>query len=455
MRIDEITLKNFKCFEDESFVLHPLMNLIIGENGKGKTAILDAIAIGLGCLFSGVEGIPERLIREQDIRRVPTDMGSMPNSEPQFPVQARYRGEVNHIVMEWARTKGGSTGRLDRSGIRSVKEQAQRLHEGVQAGMNVVLPVIAYYGTGRLWDIRVKPERKLKLKKVHSRLDGYRDCLDPSSNRKQINDWFYQMTLTELQSGIEMPELNAIRKILSSFVETEFKAQFETEEIRTAIRFDLASLELVVDVYEARQKQDVLLACWRFHELSDGYQNLLYMVADIAKRMAQLNPHLSESLAETPGVILVDEIDLHLHPRWQRHVLFDFSRTFPNVQFVMTTHSPTMIQSCKKEHLMVLGAHQNPSFHPYTQGRGVESILQEIMGVSPRQLEYEERISSILELLDHRAFDVAAQRTRELAALWGDADPEIVRLRTHYDFMKMLEEDGEWKESRSAESRRL
>lgn len=84
----------------------------------------------------------------------------------------------------------------------------------------------------------------------------------------------------------------------------------------------------------------------RFNDLSDGYRNMVAMVADIAYRCAQLNPQMGEDVTvNTKGIILIDELDLHLHPKWQRRVVPDLRKTFPNIQFIITSHSPFIIQS--------------------------------------------------------------------------------------------------------------
>ena len=118
-----------------------------------------------------------------------------------------------------------------------------------------------------------------------------------------------------------------------------------------------------------------------FSFLSDGYRNMVAMVADIAIRCATLNPHLREkSSQETPGVVLIDEIDLHLHPRWQRRVVDDLLRTFPKIQFFGTTHSPFVIQSLppiEGVQLLNLDDEHAEEF----ANKSVEDISEEIQGV--------------------------------------------------------------------------
>jgi predicted ATP-binding protein involved in virulence len=125
-----------------------------------------------------------------------------------------------------------------------------------------------------------------------------------------------------------------------------------------------------------------------FRMLSDGVRNMLAMVADIAKRTAVLNPHLgAEAAKQTPGIVLIDEIDLHLHPKWQRRVIEDLKRTFPEIQFFATTHSPFMIQSLREGELIDLNS---PNHLPKAEykGRSIEDITENVMDLDlPQQSE--------------------------------------------------------------------
>lgn len=110
--------------------------------------------------------------------------------------------------------------------------------------------------------------------------------------------------------------------------------------------------------------------------LSEGYRNTLGLIADIAYRMAELNPHVT---TDTPGVVLIDEIDLHLHPKWQRIIVGDLKRIFPNCQFIVTTHSPFIIQSLKAEELIRLDDEMEIEKDPLRES--IEDVTENYMGV--------------------------------------------------------------------------
>ena len=120
-----------------------------------------------------------------------------------------------------------------------------------------------------------------------------------------------------------------------------------------------------------------------FSFLSDGYRNMVALVADVAWRAAVLNPHLGkDAAARSEGVVLIDEIDLHLHPRWQRRVLGNLRRTFPGLQFVTTTHSPQVIASARREEVRVLEKNRLVPLQPFVEGRDTNSLLEGDRGAS-------------------------------------------------------------------------
>ena len=145
-----------------------------------------------------------------------------------------------------------------------------------------------------------------------------------------------------------------------------------------------------------------------FSQLSDGYKNTISMVADIAYRMYTLNPQLKEdAICLTPGVILIDEVDLHLHPRWQHLILTDLRRIFPNVQFIVTTHAPAVISSVKSENLVILRNNEVLYASSETYGNDINSILKEIMDVSDRNPVTAELFDKFYISLNEKRYDDA------------------------------------------------
>jgi predicted ATP-binding protein involved in virulence len=166
-------------------------------------------------------------------------------------------------------------------------------------------------------------------------------------------------------------------------------------------------------------------------QLSDGEKCLLAMSGDLARRMAIANPGLEKPL-ESPGVVLIDEVDLHLHPEWQRKVVPALERTFPNCQFIVTTHSPQVLSGAR-DILVYLLVPENGSIRSLNYespfGRDSNWILEEVMGVEDRPPEIKEKVMRYLELIDDYEMEKARELEAELALELGDDYPELVKGR--------------------------
>lgn len=173
-------------------------------------------------------------------------------------------------------------------------------------------------------------------------------------------------------------------------------------------------------------------------QLSDGEKMLLLLVSGIALRMAVFNPgaHSPEEALLGKGIILIDEIDSHLHPSWQRAVLPALTATFPNCQFIVTTHSPQVISSVPSESIFVLDGGSviyNPG---YTHGRDANSILRELMDVSDRMPKIQEKIDECFRLVDDENLEEAKLKLKALNEILGNNDPDIIHLKTMIDFLE-------------------
>ena len=167
--------------------------------------------------------------------------------------------------------------------------------------------------------------------------------------------------------------------------------------------------------------------------LSDGVRTMLALVADVARRCASLNPHLSGDAArETPGVLLIDEVDMHLHPRWQQVVVGLLREAFPSLQMLLTTHSPHVLSTVDRQSIRVLRTIDSGTVvdTPHLQTRGVMSadVLASIMGVDPvPQIEEASWLSQYRALIEDGDFDGADARElrQKLVAHFGETHPLI------------------------------
>ncbi len=170
-------------------------------------------------------------------------------------------------------------------------------------------------------------------------------------------------------------------------------------------------------------------------KLSDGERSVLALVLDIAKRLAQANPRLDDPLTSAEAVILVDEIDLHLHPQWQRKIVGNLERTFPNCQFIATTHSPQVIGEVPHDKIQMI---KDGKIYSPARSFGIDSsrVLEEVMNTKSRNAGVENKIGRIARLIGDGKADEARAAIKTLSDQIGEGDPEITRARTLLDFME-------------------
>lgn len=370
MQLHHIVLQNFRQYKQARFNFHPHFTVLIGNNGAGKTTVLDAIALLLNTYFQG-SGIVAAggSIKKEDARLVIAEKAGQVFRERARAVRLSAAAGINGVELEWFREIG------DRAG--NAKNLVQLgMNDRARLADNPDLPLLLYYGAGRLWDVH----HAVETEKPESQLDAYRYCLDPKSDQKAFEKWFKRLAYSELQKGHKIPALSAVKNAVLICIPGAQDFYYDTGEDQIMIKLDAGGLQ-------------------PFNYLSDGYRNMVAMVADIAHRASRLNPqHGSETATLTKGVVLIDEIDLHLHPKWQRCVVDDLQKAFPNLQFIATTHSPFILQSLAAGEVIDLDnavsaagiadapeglAAPGPA-NAFSQ-RSIEDIVETVMGVEVPQ----------------------------------------------------------------------
>lgn len=429
MRIDNIQIKNYRRFENLSIDFNSRMNVIIGNNGVGKTSILDALSIGIGSIFLGIEANSSPGIKKEDIRFISRKIGSTIDRQPQFPVVISCAGEIVNKKISWIRQLNTKSGRTNYGDAANIKNIASDLQNSVRNGdANVILPIISYYGTGRLWAQKHESSQKT----IDNRLQGYTDCLSVESNEKLMLKWFEKMTYIQLQDGTVIPELKAVK---SAIADSYMESGADVNDVQVTFNVKSHQLEITyIDENNNYQRHP-------FHELSDGYRNTLSLIADIAYRMAVLNPQfLGDVTKKTPGIVLIDEVDLHLHPIWQKRILKTLKNVFPLVQFIVTTHSPSIISSAKADELLILDGDSCRNFEYEVYGKDSNSVLTEIMETSERPDEVANMFAEFDNLMDKGDYKTAENILNELRKILGDNDSGVVSSSVALDFQKDWED---------------
>lgn len=194
-------------------------------------------------------------------------------------------------------------------------------------------------------DVCEHREKKNDTFEKNNRSNGYIDSLDGAANDKLMMKWFQKMTIQELQRKQEIPEFTAVRTAM----EQVFASITGFSDVNVQFNLDTGDIDVI---YYDQNNEHVRIP---LSLLSDGYKCTISLIADIAYRMAILNPQLLDKvLTETEGIVLIDEVDLHLHPTWQKRILKDLLDIFPRVQFIVSTHAPEVINSVRSDSVVIL-----------------------------------------------------------------------------------------------------
>lgn len=379
MLIKKLFLSNFRCFESLDFDFHNKLTVIVAPNGQGKTTILDAVTIALGTFVGAFDLGNSKHIEQADARFL-RQTDSL-ESEQQYPVTVSANFSDPEVTVLRERT--GKKSRTTIKKAAEISNYGQKLMLQIRELKEITLPAVAYYGSGRFWNTHKNMTRKSVLSE--SRSMGYEDCLSPASNFKQVQQWMAKATYAVMQQK-EMPEyskyklaeqVNCIKQAVDQVLAVEGWRNFH---------YSLSHEELVM----YHPEHGIL----PLSLLSDGVRAMVSLTVDLAWRCARLNPHLGEEASVlTKGIVLIDEVDIHLHPGWQQKVIQTLLENFPGIQFIVTTHSPQVLSTVPAESIRLLkhtadpktGRQQSVAETPLTQSRGVASaeIMAALMDVDP------------------------------------------------------------------------
>jgi predicted ATP-binding protein involved in virulence len=326
VKLKNVSLENFRSKASSCLELGSRLTLLIGENGTGKTTFLDAIAIALGEILTylpEVKGINFKTrgdIYQQDGKPAPYTRIKVVASTGFGWDRMQKRDKSNRTAMQ---IKAGL----------GVKQLHRYLQESIldpwNLGLPFQLPVIVQYGVKRAW-LDYSPVRRRGLPKNHSRFESLADALNSTSRFRSALNWFYNKENEESRLKQErrdfdatLPELNAVRRCITTLFPNLANPRFTLNPLRFVVSQDGEELEI--------------------DQLSDGYKTMLGLAIDLSWRMAGANPHLEDPLA-AEAIVMIDEVDLHLHPAWQQRVVSDLLRCFPNTQFILTTHSSVVVE---------------------------------------------------------------------------------------------------------------
>ena len=416
MKIKRLELNSFRIFEQATFDFQPGMNLIVGINGIGKSSVLDALRMLLAKAlpnFTAAENPPTVLFSADDFTvgrhgltgelhftngnfysvRVTQDYAS--RAVPQLPHSIEVEGEWH--------------GPLDQE-MRSAPEQ----------------PIAVYFSPRRSTPIYREPSKQVS---TGGQAAAYAEALSDRALRvREFVEWVSVQNprMKVDDNHVVIPGLEKVHSAVIRFLDNY---------THLAAAFGNATIELLD---KDKKRLDI-------KQLSDGERGLLSIVFDVARRLSQANPQLDDPLRDGKGVVLIDELDLHLHPSWQRTVIEKLTKTFPNCQFIATTHSPQIIGECDPAGLILLAKEDGKVVVTQGghQGFGLDSswILEHLMGTAPRNASVQMQINQVEDAIEEGSLQLAREHLADLRQTLHGDDGEVVRLEASINNLEALADE--------------
>ena len=433
MQIQSFSLKNIGQFQDLSVSLAPTtqftsnITVFIGNNGSGKTSLLKSVATALTWFVAR--------LKHDKSNGTPIPESVILNTANAAAVEINVNDQNLQQQIQaytWRITKNRTARKAEFSTYLSELNQLtdyykQWLGDDDQSS----LPLIAFYPVERsVIDIPLKIREKHQFLQI----DGYDNALNNAVDFRRFFEWFRDREDVEnefikdliLRIKQDANDEELFRKV-DQYNSGKFK-DVQLEVVRQAIYAFMPDFKNLQVSRKPRlamiiDKNDKTL---NVSQLSQGEKSLMALVGDIARRLAMMNPKLDNPL-HGKGIILIDEIDMHLHPQWQRSIIQRLQTTFPNCQFILTTHSPLVISDTQNILVYDLDG-QEVNALPSLYGQDANTVLLQYMDTSYRNPKVAEQISQAMDAIQNNDFELANQLIQTLKSELGESQLDVMRL---------------------------
>ncbi|PWK11234.1 AAA family ATPase [Tumebacillus permanentifrigoris] len=424
MKLARLELENYRGFPRLQLQLDGQSAIIIGMNGAGKSTVLDAIATAMAPLLKSItqDDVLQRNFSDLDIRH-DRAMGKV-------SISTIYEGNQYDWGLSRKQSQKNTTivGEDPLTNLAAKIEDlidhnffSGHLREDGQVYLGEYtdsIPITVYYPVHRaVLEIPVSLTDKSYTSYQNIALD---DALSVGVNFIEFFRWFRYQEDIENENKIQKdrlfvhPHLQAVREAIEAFL-PGFKNLRISRVPTQRMLIDKNGKTLTVN------------------QLSDGEKILLALIGDLARRLALANPGLAKPL-EGEGLVLIDEVELHLHPAWQREVINGFQKTFPNVQFIFTTHSPQVVSEVRDLKMYVLSYDSEGNHleeHDPVFGQDVNFVLEDVMGASSRNVDVKAGMHVLFRLIEQNELDQAEAKLKELELFVGAVKPsELLKAST-------------------------
>lgn len=412
MKVKHLRLNSFRGFDELTLEFSAdSPTVIIGNNGVGKSSILDCLATLLSWLIYPLKSQPGiNFIGTKDIK------AGRDKLEAEISLSLDERSLINWSISNVALENNGER-------INHNFQQLTPLIDGIKQHLSASSPLnlilVVYYPVNRaVMDMPLEMPENYDF----NQFDAYKQALGEAKiGFQSFFHWFRALEDLENEERRDKPDycdkkLEAVRQAIYALIPEFSNLRVRRNPLRMTVT----------------KKANKKAAEFSLEQLSDGEKCLLAMVGDLARRLALANPCLEQPL-QGSGIVLIDELELHLHPAWQRQIIPRLTKTFPNCQFIVTTHSPQILSHVKPENVYCLKTTETgiEAVHPENSfGRDSNRILEDLMQVPKRPQEIKDHLQDIFALIENKDLDRARELCQIIAAQIGSDDPELVKART-------------------------
>ncbi|WP_373398381.1 AAA family ATPase [Algoriphagus halophilus] len=427
MRIKTLELTNVRGFTHAKLEFQPGFNLIVGINGVGKTTVLETLRVSLTHILKEIKSpiIKSESFKKSDINintnqlHVNTSF-KLDDKDYDF-IYSKSAKNFTTISTEQKKRTKESTANIREEGI--TLEDITEFKPEIKRTSKI--PELGLFFSTRRSLLVSQTSKAVKSGLLYAA--AYVDALSETRafNVKMFAEWF--KVRKELAKGT--PNHTKIIKLIEQTIYT-FLPGFSD--------LDLVEDEISKELTFYITKSNKVL---NFNQLSDGERGVLALVFDIARRLIIANMHSDRPL-EGEAVILIDELDLHLHPKWQRTIVSDLTRTFPNCQFIATTHSPQIIGEVNPKAINIIDKNYEEEVYKPNVAFGLDAqrVLEELLDAPIRNVDINKKFIELSKSVDDEKFEDAKKLISELKQILGEHDPELIRTNSMIQF---LEEDLE------------
>lgn len=387
MKLQDITIKGFRGFSNITIPLHKNITVLVGKNGAGKSSVLDCIGHSIKFLS---EHDDQNIVRYFEIAESDVNIERAQHSvsliatflDPHSCLRIEFKKDM--------RFPGRLMCNCEQTGLLSISKS---MIDNEKAAKKI--NVFAYYSPQRSLQNK-KPSNTASIQDIYTRDSVFGRAFEPSIDFATSLLWFDAKDALEARTRGKLQNLEYVDQELHAARIAICEAL--DGNIYTNPHMDGTPPKLYIT--DKNTNADYLV-----EQLSDGYKTMLALILDLSRRMATAQAlyfpgQHTDSLA-APGIVLIDEVELHLHPSWQQSVLPTLTKIFPNIQFIVSTHSPQVVTSVKPECVLILQDGTVVDAPISTYGADTSPVLQEIFGVSPRPTnDATEKLRDYLEFID-------------------------------------------------------